>query len=386
MKEGGAELVVRLNGLDSGEPGQTYLERPDTSLTAWQDDAAEAHRGAAFLFLSYFYQRFGDEGMQTLTSQPLNGIAGFDATLAELETDLTFEDIFAEWLVANYFSAEPAAPAAIIENHPVAVELSVQQFGADYILFRGQDDLHVQFAGATTIPLLDVSPHSGNSFWWSNRADESLTTLTRAFDLSAISGTEPITLIYWTRYDIEPSYDYATVEISTDGGTQWEMLLTPSGTGDNVHGNNPGWGYTGQSGDPPGWIQETVDLSPNAGSEVLVRFAYLTDEAITGMGFALDDIAIPKIGYADDVESEESGWEPAGFVRTGLLPQRYLALLVGLGEGSENVSVERLPVGPDGMAEWTVPLGSEGWREAVIVLSGLTPLTSYPAPYQLAVE
>jgi hypothetical protein len=386
VKEGGTELAVRLNGLDSGKPGSAYLERPDTSLTVWQDEAADTHRGAAFLFLSYFYQRFGDEGMRALTSQPLNGISGFDATLAELETDLTFEDIFAEWLVANYLGAEPAAPAAIIENHPVVVELSVQQFGADYILFRGQDDLRVQLAGATTVPLLDVSPHSGNSFWWSNRADESLTTLTRAFDLSALSGTEPVTLTYWTRYDIESSYDYATVEISTDGAAQWEMLLTPSGTGDDVHGNNPGWGYTGQSGDPPEWIQETVDLSPYAGSEVLVRFAYLTDEAVTEMGFALDDIAIPKIGYADDVENGASGWEPAGFVRTDLMPQRYLALLVGLGEDSENVSVEHLPVGPDGMAEWTVPLGSEGWREAVIVLSGLTPLTSYPAPYQLAVE
>jgi hypothetical protein len=33
-----------------------------------------------------------------------------------------------------------------------------------------------------------------------------------------------------------------------------------------------------------------------------------------------------------------------------------------------------------------VPLGSEGWREAVIVLSGMAPLTTHPAFYRLTVE
>ncbi|MCP3884407.1 MAG: hypothetical protein GY700_02825, partial [Propionibacteriaceae bacterium] len=220
---------------------------------------------------------------------------------------------------------------------------------------------------------------------WSNRVDESLTTLTRAFDLSVVSDTNPVTMTYWVWYDVEPGYDYATVEASTDGGERWQTLTTPSGTSDNSHGNNPGWGYTGQSGDPPGWIQETVDLSPYAGGEVLVRFAYLTDEAVTRVGLVLDDIAIPRIGYTGDAE-ERGGWEPDGFVRSdNLVPQRYLALLIGLGTNSQ-VTVERLPVGEDGLAEWTVPLGSAGWREAVIVLSGTAPLTTHPALYQLAIE
>jgi hypothetical protein len=217
--------------------------------------------------------------------------------------------------------------------------------------------------------------------WWSNSADESLTTLTRAFDLS---GAEQATLTYWTWHDIEPGYDYATVEVSADGGEQWQMLSTPSGTGANPYGNNPGWGYTGRSGDPPAWVQEQVDLSPYVGGEVRVRFAYLTDEAITGAGFVLDDIAIPEIGYADDVETGEDGWEAAGFVRTDdLVPQRYLALLIGLGD---EVTVERLPLEKDQTAQWTVPLGSENWHEAILVLSGLAPRTGQPALYQLRIQ
>jgi len=397
VKEGLAELAVRLNGFDPGDLTQAYLENPDTSLTAWEDEGTAAQRGAACLFATYFHGRFGSAGTRALVAQPFDGAAGFDATLAELGAGLTFEDLFAEWLAANYLDSELGAspphygyatlelgrpaPAAIYEDYPIAAQASVRQFGADYVLLRGNADLHVQFTGTLTAPFLGVAPHSGRAFWWSNAADESRTTLARAFDLS---GVEQATLTYWTWYDVEEGYDYATVEVSADGGIQWQMLSTPSGTGANPHGNNPAWGYTGLSGNPPVWIQEQVDLSPYVGGAVLVRFAYLTDEALTGAGFLLDDVAIPEIGYADDAETEAGGWEAAGFIRTdGSVLQRYLALLIGLGD---TVTVERLPLEEDRTATWTVPLGSQGWREAALVLSGLAPLTTRPAPYQLNID
>jgi immune inhibitor A len=384
VKEGLADLAVRLNGLDPGQPEQAYLEHPDTSLTVWGYEDTAAHRGAAYLFAAYFHERFGDEGMRALVAQPLNGTTGFDAALTDLDAGITFEDLLAGWLAANYLGdyttldLQQPALAAVYEDYPVTLERSVQQFGADHIILRGEDDLHAHFTGATATPLLDVSSHSGSHFWWSNRGDESLTTLTRAFDLS---GVERATLTYWTWYDIENGYDYATVEVSTDGGRQWQVLHTPAGTDASPNANNPGWGYTGQS---EGWIQEQVDLTPYVGGEVLVRFAYLTDEAVAGVGFLLDDIAIPEIGYADDVEGEDSGWQAAGFLRTNnLVPQRYLALLIGLGD---QITVERLPVEEDQTAEWAVQLDGEGWREAVLVISGLAPLTTHPAPYQLAID
>jgi len=396
VKEGLAELAVRLNGFDTfdtNEPEQTYLEHPDTSFIAWEGRGTAAQRGAAYLFAIYFHERFGDEGARALTAQSLNGIAGFDAALADLDRDITFKELLAEWLAANYLDGEPAtygyatldlerpALAATYESYPVTLESSVQQYGADYILLRGDDDVRIQFTGATATPLLDVLPHSGRYFWWSNCADESLTTLTRAFDLS---GVKQATLTYWTWYDLEQGYDYATVEVSVDGGEQWQTLSTPSGSDADPNGNNPGWGYTGQSDTPPGWIQEEVDLSPYAGGEALVRFAYLTDEAITGAGFVLDDVAVPEIEYADDVESGAGGWEAAGFVRSDdHVAQRYLALLIGMGE---TITVERLPLEADQTAEWTAPLGNEDWDEAVLVLSGLAPLTAHPALYELRVS
>ncbi|MEA3338708.1 MAG: hypothetical protein U9R15_01955, partial [Chloroflexota bacterium] len=189
VKEGLAELAVQLNGFDTfdaNELEQTYLEHPDTSLIAWEGRGSTAQRGAAYLFAVYFHERFGDAGVRALTAQSLNGIAGFNAALADLDRDITFEKLFVEWLAANYLDGEPAthgyatldlerpAPTAIHESYPVALESSVQQYGADYILLRGDDDVRIQFTGATATPLLGVLPHSGRYFWWANRADESL--------------------------------------------------------------------------------------------------------------------------------------------------------------------------------------------------------------------
>ncbi|MBN1975859.1 MAG: immune inhibitor A [Anaerolineae bacterium] len=392
IREGSAELAVRLNGLDAGQPGTAYLVRPDTSLTAWDEADRAPHRGAAALFVTYFHERYGDAGTRALAAQSLNGAAGFDAALAEIGAGRTFEPFFAEWLAANYLDRVPGgdarysyttldvpqpALAAAYESYPVAEELAVQQFGADYILLRGDSDLRIRFSGATATPLLNLAPHSGRTLWWSNRADASLTTLARGFDLSGVASA---TLTYWAWYDLEEGYDYVTVEVSADGES-WQQLRPPSGTDANPRGNNPGWGYTGSSG---GWIQEAVDLSPYAGGVVLVRFAYLTDGAVTGAGFALDDVAIPEIGYADDVESGDGGWQTTGFVRTNdLVPQRYMVLLIGLGD---TVSLQRLPVQDDQTGEWTVLLGRAEVREAVLVVSGLAPLTTHPAPYRLEIE
>jgi hypothetical protein len=116
-----------------------------------------------------------------------------------------------------------------------------------------------------------------------------------------------------------------------------------------------------------------------------VRFSYLTDEAITGEGFLLDDISLPEVDYEDDVEDDTDGWRTQGFLITnGYVPQRYLALLVG---GDQEQAVEKLPLEKDQTAEWTVPLGSSGGaREVVLVVAGMAPLTGQSAPYELTMS
>ncbi len=393
VREGLAELAAAMIGSDTNGLHEAYLERVDTSLTAWADD--DSHRGAAHLFMAYFRQRFGDDGTRALTTEPANGVRGFEAVLQKLEAGLTFDDLFADWLVANYLDsvseaketqytyldldlAQPTA-SAIYDTYPVKTEASVHQFGADYIVLRGEGEVIVQFTGQTESPLLSGMPDTGGQVWWSNRADESLTSLTGRFDLRDV---EQATLTYRAWYDIEPHYDYATLEVSADSGKQWQILRTPSGTDADPHGNNPGWGYTGES---PGWIREEIDISGYVGGEILVRFSYLTDATITGEGLLLDDISLPEDEEDHEQgEVETSRWSAQGFVRTdGLVPQDYVAILIS---EKQDITIERLPLAEDRSAAWTVPLGSGGLQEAVLILSAMAPQTRQPAPYQLTIS
>jgi hypothetical protein len=258
------------------------------------------------------------------------------------------------------------------------VATSVQQYGADYVVLRGDDDLEVEFTGRAETDHLGAAPHGGQCAWWSNQADASLATLTRPLDLS---GVRKATLSYWVWYDIEPHYDHAAVEVSTDAGQSWHNLPTPSGTDESPGCNTPGWSYTGKSS---GWIQESVDLSPYAGGQILLRFSYLTDEAITGKGLLLDDVSVRELGFEDGAEAGATGWSAEGFrITDGRVPQGYLALLIR--GGAEN-RVERLPLREDRTGTWTVPLGQSQGAERVLVVAAMAPFTDQPAPYELVIH
>ncbi len=160
-------------------------------------------------------------------------------------------------------------------------------------------------------------------------------TLTRTFDLSGVSG--PAALDYWVWYDIEEGYDYVYLEISDDAGATWTIVETPGGTADDPSGNSYGWGYNAFSGgsSPGTWIEERVDLSQYVGSEILVRFEYVTDAAVNGEGLLLDDVRLDAIGYQEGFESGDGGWEAEGFVRFyNQLPQTYQMALVERGDST----------------------------------------------------
>ena len=157
-------------------------------------------------------------------------------------------------------------------------------------------------------------------------------------------------------------------------------------------GNAFGPGWTGLSGYPSGektegktpkWIEEQVDLTPFAGKEILVRFEMVTDDAVNQPGLLIDNITIPEIGYADDGEAGAGGWEAVGWSLTdNSLAQRWLVQLLEVGDGQ--VTVQRMVVGPDGRGQLTVPnLGD--LDEAMLIISGLTPVTTEPANYSYSI-
>ncbi len=96
------------------------------------------------------------------------------------------------------------------------------------------------------------------------------------------------TLRFDITYDIESNYDYGYVDVSTDGGSSWTPIQGNITTSSNPFGNNRGHGITGSSG---GWVAAIFPLTAYAGQEIMLRFAYVTDQSITGTGYRLDNIS-----------------------------------------------------------------------------------------------
>jgi immune inhibitor A len=164
------------------------------------------------------------------------------------------------------------------------------------------------------------APFEGANFYYSGAGNDIDNTMTRTVALPA--GT--VTMSFQARYHIEPCWDYAYLQVSTDGGATFTNVHTSASTADNTNGQNFGEGITGISGTPlvcdddltptPTWVPVTADLSAYAGSTVQIRFRYWTDGAVVGDGFNVDNIAIT--GQPLDGGETDPGWTYAGFVRT----------------------------------------------------------------------
>jgi hypothetical protein len=393
VNEGMSELAPFINGYGASSFTGVYLNVPDTQLNSWADtpNQAAANYGGSFLFMVYFLQRFGEQMTQAVVANPNNGMAGFNAVLAEHGYQERFDDIFADFLVANYLNDLQARagqwgykdirldPVVLSEHYgayPAENEAAVYQYGGDYIELSGSGDVTIDFTGSTLAKVIDNQAHSGLYQWYSHRGDDSNTRLTRAFDLRKVTSA---TLNYWAWYDIELDWDYGYLEVSTDGGATWTIVPTPHTSTTNPSGNAYGPGYTGLSSGGPAWIEESLDLSQYAGQEIMIRFEYVTDDAVNRPGWAIDDIRIPEIGFQDDVENGINGWQAEGFVRMdNILPQRFLAQVLTVGD---QVKLERIPLDQNNHGTLTITGLGTSLNRAVLMVSGLTPVTTQPASY-----
>ena len=406
VNEGFSDLAMFLNGYSIGGHDNIYVSDPDIQLNNWPNDQSQTipHYGASFLFMTYFLDRFGELATQALVTLPENGLESIDLVLAELGVKdpltgalISADDVFRDWVTASYLqdtnigdgrftyhnypdAPQPSETEIIEDCDQHTITRDVHQYGVDYISLQCRNNIRLYFEGSTQVNVLPADPYSGEYAFWSNQGDESDITLSQHFDFSEHNG--PLTLSYWTWFDIEKDYDYLYLVASADG-ENWQIINTPSGTADDPTGASYGWAYNGTSGGgkEPVWINEHVDLSQYAGKEVDIRFEYITDGAVNGEGFLLDDVAIPEIGYFTDFEMDEGGWNPEGFVRIqNNLPQDFLVTMI---RENGQTEVEYLELADDNTL--TVDLDFEDdLSEAVLVVSGSTRYTRQPAAYRFS--
>lgn len=395
VNEGLSELSSFLNGYINPDYFESYLREPDTQLTDfnYDDTGVNEHYGASFLFFAFFLEQYGEEATRSLVFMQEDGLVSIDNVLEKLDAGIGFEDFFARWVVANYLDGivddqegfhyqnldlPRIEPAVTTRRFPASGQSTVRQYGADYLVVRGNTPVTFVFTGTRQVPLSGADPQDGQYYWSSFPADNSDMTLTKEIDLSHI---DKATLRFLTWYDHEEGWDYSYVAVSTDEGHSWQPLASTSSTDSDPQGNSFGPAFTGVSGggDAPSWVEESVDLSPYSGQTILLRFETINDDTVHNQGFAIDNIAIPEIGFFDDSENGPGDWLAEGFIRhTNTIPQRFILQMILFGE--DTLDISRLELDEDQTGHWQLPF-SDSVEEAVIVISGIAPATNHPAGY-----
>ena len=102
----------------------------------------------------------------------------------------------------------------------------------------------------------------------------------------ALSQYQTAGVVFWHQYNLEPDYDSAFVEWSTDNGASWHGLGEP---------------FSASSG---GWVCEVRSLSKwcGAADTLRIRFRLLADGSVDADGWYIDDVLVLAGGAGVSVE------------------------------------------------------------------------------------
>ena len=134
--------------------------------------------------------------------------------------------------------------------------------------------------------------------------------------INLMSAQMPV-LIFQHYYNIETDGDFGYIEVSEDGGTNWEIVQF----------------ITGSSG---GWLEEKIDLTPYRGNvDLKIRWRLATNASGVSDGWYVDDVsidetefttlALPVYDNVNDAAHSDSLWFSASWSRTagGAGPGHY---------------------------------------------------------------
>jgi hypothetical protein len=225
----------------------------------------------------------------------------------------------------------------------------------DYLKVTDPEDSFPQFESWPAAEYLSglsgpFDPHTGDSFMWSDRADEAYKRLTHTINVPAGGAT----LKFWTSFNLELDFDYMIVEAHTVGEDDWTTLpdanghtssdlsadqactggwsnpddeanvlhpfLTHYQTFDPATGDCSSTGSSGEwnaaNGSSSGWQQMEFDLSAFAGKQVEVSITSVSDWGFQQFpGVFIDDVEVSTgegtTSFEDDADPTD-GWTVTG--------------------------------------------------------------------------
>ena len=259
------------------------------------------------------------------------------------------------------------------------------------------------FKGATTLPTAPLA--------WTVAANPPGQTGDPA--LYSGSGTDrdeaavtPITvpagsssLTFNALWDLELGWDFAFVQISTDGGATYTSIPCTGTTTDH----DPGAvaevveklpGFTGVSGGTGVWTAQTCSLSAYAGQSVLLAFRTVHDPAVEGngvldpSGFWVDDITVGGTLVSDG--SSLAPFKSLSQTRPTAV-SNFTVTLLSIDSKSKKITVKRFPLTGEfsisGQANVQKYIDKKAdFVGAVVTYNDPSESVTQYAPYQLTVN
>lgn len=291
---------------------------PENSFNLWDEggnpNAVLADYGNAYSFMLFLYDRYGVDFMSKLHRDgSLQGLTSIAAELTLKGADLytVLHDFQSMTLVDKLVgdaknSVVLGVPKARVTTKSLRSSVNLDNptayatpgaapNGADYVplkvggkALKGTDLRTLTFKGATTLPptplawtVVNNDPdRPGNPVLFSGNANS---TDAAAVTSVAVPATNA-TLTFLAKYGAELGFDYAYVQVSTDGGATYTTIPGDK-TGDAPLG-------PGLNGTTTGFEPHSYDLSAYAGKTVLLSFRYVSDGGVNEGGLLVDDIAV----------------------------------------------------------------------------------------------
>ncbi|MHB1343352.1 MAG: S-layer homology domain-containing protein [Thermoleophilia bacterium] len=228
VEEGIAMYAESLAGY--GTQARDYLRsfelQSNKNLTLWGRLLNDY--GASLAFVSYLVERVGPGFLRELVAQPLDGIAGIDATLeARGDSFDTYASIFDEWVIADFLDDRgPAAPPYVHGALDLAVEPVVVGGAAPWVgdaVVENQAAVYLDLpptSSAATIRVVvdgqDVAPLRAALMSWDSGG--SAGPMVTFFEMQAVLNGGTIV--------VAPGYDRHTLAVWARGPESADLAYT----------------------------------------------------------------------------------------------------------------------------------------------------------------
>jgi hypothetical protein len=365
---------------------------PQNSLTLWGDSPdVNCDYGAAYSFMEHLHDRYGRKLITALHRGDANGLAGLDEALGPGRGRRAIHDWAADisrsvnWDNPHAYDAPGAAPN-----------------GADFVRFGARNLRSLSFDGASEIPGRPVEwsvdpapPNGGPAALYSGAGNDLDRAIVRPLAVPAGGAALSFQAQWNLEEDPTGGWDFAFVQVSTDGGATYRSIAcTSSRTDVSPHArpvmaeNLPG--FTAYSG---GWRTESCDLGAFAGRSIHVAFRNVTDGSVPGdpddpaatipAGFWLRNLSVG----ASPVSSGSSltGWLSPSQLRPTAVHDFTVQLVARSQRG--RTRVYRLPLNArhDGWVPGSI-LRSLDLTGAIVMYDEPTETVEDSAPYALRIN